>query len=448
MPESNDSTRDPELTGDDCPLPVARQNRNIACYAIYWAIFYLAAPVSYVGLTHANLLKALGYKDTVCNLPNAIYSWMSVVPVLTAWFLPQARHSRTLALAAIGAMTAITAAVAGTLASGASASVVKWIVLAHSAVFGAGAGVLITALWDLLRRGVSTSRRGRALGAAFGIGPLFACVGALLQDALFDGKLLGGRSFGLEFPANYMAMFAAAAPLMALAGLVIASFTLPGVLATAPRGSTADPQTTWREVATGLKQFLNSRSVIFAVVIYVIVYSGSSIMVNVSLHAKDVLGPDSNTLGIQTFLRFGFKAVAGAGLGWLLSASNPRATLITTTSVVLLGVVWALFSSGWWFMLAFGLMGAGELFGAHFPNYVTTASQKPYVRLNMAYLSLLSVLIGFSQVAFGAISKQFGRPASFNVAAGMLVLALILIGLLLPADPTPREKSPDDVGRG
>ena len=51
----------------------------------------------------------------------------------------------------------------------------------------------------------------------------------------------------------------------------------------------------------------------------------------------------------------------------------------------------------------------------------------------------LSALIGFSSLAFGAISDRHGRVASFYVAAGMLALALVLIGVLLPADPTPRE---------
>jgi MFS family permease len=98
---------------------------------------------------------------------------------------------------------------------------------------------------------------------------------------------------------------------------------------------------------------------------------------------------------------------------------------------------WALNSDGWWFLLTFGLLGSGELFGAYFPNYVTTASEKEFVRVNMAYLSVLSTLTGFSSLAFGLISDNFGRPASFYVSAAMLVLALLLISLL-PANPTPR----------
>ena len=427
---------------EDCPLPVGVQNRNICCFAVFWGIYYLAGPVSYIGLTHANLLKGLGNSDKVCNLPSAMYLWLTVVPVLVAWFFPHPRHLKPLALLSLGSMAAITAAVAVTLGSGASSAVATWVVVAHGAVFGAANGVLLTAMWDFLRRGVSTSRRGKTLGFTFGIGPLFACVGALLQDALFDGKLLGGHSFALSFPHNYLAMFAGVSPLLLMAGLVMALFTVPKVV-----DPPAGQGTPLMEIVAGLRKFVQTRAVLFAVVIYIVVYSGgNAIFQNVSLHAQSLLGEQADTLGLQSFLRFGFKAGAGALLGWLLATASPRATLLATTSILLLGMTWALTSSGPWFMLTFGLLGAGELFGAYFPNYVTTASAKPFVRINMAYLSVLGSVIGFSSIAFGAISDRFGRIASFYAAAGLLVFALVLICLLLPADPTPEEAATEILG--
>jgi hypothetical protein len=367
----------------------------------------------------------------------------------------------------------VTAAVAVTLWSGAAPAFATGVVILHGAVFGAANGVLLTAMWDSLKRGASTSRRGAAMALAFGAGPLLACVGALLQDAVFEGRLLGGRSFGLTFPDNYMAMFAAVAPLMLVAGVAYSLFSLPAVAEQAEESVSP-----LAEIATGIKQFLRNRYLWCAVVIYVVVYSGgNAIFPNLSLHAKTALRgeeqirkdmnayatialqqqplaaatssgyfitvPEPDTLGIQNFLRFGCKAIAGALLGWLLAAASPRATLFATTGVLLLGMGWALYSTGWWFMATFGLLGAGELFGAYFPNYVTTASEKRFVRVNMAYLSVLSALIGFSSLAFGAISDAYGRIASFYVAAGLLVFALFLIQVLLPADPTPLEQSTD-----
>jgi MFS family permease len=441
MTDSTAATSPPQSLNDDCPLPLAVQNRNIWCFATFWGVYYLAAPVSYIGVTHANLLKAFGNSDTVSNLPAAVYLWLTALPVLAAWMFPHPKYLKPLALTSVALMVTITAAVAVTLGSGASAWVATAVVIAHGAVFGAANGVLLTAMWDFLRRGVSTSRRGKALGLTFGVGPLLACVGAVLQDALFGGKLLGGRSFGLNFPDNYLAMFAAVSPLLLVAGVAVAMFRIP-----IPAEDSSSSGTPLAEIAAGIRQFIRNRNVLIAVVIYVIVYSGgNAILQNVSLHATTILGENSDTLGIQSFLRFGFKAVAGVMLGWLLATASPRATLLATTSILLIGMTWALSSAGWWFMLTFGLLGAGELFGAYFPNYVTTASSKPFVRINMAYLSVLTAITGFSSVLFGRISDHFGRIASFYAAASLLVCALVLICVLLPPNPTPEEDEAEPV---
>lgn len=468
--------KDPD---EDCPLPVATQNWNIACFAVFWAVYYLVAPVSYIGTTHANILKSLGNSDVINNLPSAMYLWLTPVPVLITWMFPHPRYLKPLAVLSVGVMTVITGLCAYVLWGNYSPWTKTLLVINHGAWFGAANGFLITALWDVLRRGVSTSRRGKALGFTFGVGPLFACVGSLLQDACFNGSLTGGWTFGLSFPNNYVAMFAATAPLILFAGITVALFVVPP-----PTSQEESAEDRWGEVMRGLVQFLRNPVVLWAVVIYVIVYSGgNAILSNVSLYAKNVLGEGTDTVGQQNFLRFGFKAVAGALLGWLLAKSNPRATLLATTGVLLAGMGWALVSGGWgWaFMLTFGILGAGELFGAHFPNYVTTASEKRYVRINMAYLGVLSVFVGFSAYGFGMISSHFaqvygkehvaaltqtylptmgetegikqaeleglrlgerdGRVISIYVAAGILVAGLVMILALLPPNPTPREEA-------
>lgn len=430
---------------DDCPLPVATQNWNIACYATFWAIYYLVAPVSYVGSTHANILQKLGNTDDINNLPAAMYLWLTFVPVVVSWLFPHSRYLKPLATVSSGLMMLVTAAVAVTLWLGASPRVSTLVIIAHGAIFGAANGFLFAALWDLLRRGVSTSRRGKALGLTFGIGPLFACVGSLFQDACLTGNLLGGWTLGLSFPNNYLTMFAVATPLILLASSVLSLFAVPAP--TAEHESQADRLA---EIRSGLSQFLRNRTVLFAVVLYVIVYSGgNAILPNISLLAENVLGKDADSVGAQQFLRFGFKAVAGALLGVLLAKVNPRATLLATTSVLLLGLCWTLStaSNDRLFLVSFGILGAGELFGAYFPNYVATASAKKYVRINIAYLGVFSLFVGFASYAFGQISKHFGqvhgemqgRIISVYFAVAVLIVGLLLIVVLLPANPTPRE---------
>ncbi|MFO0919929.1 MAG: hypothetical protein U0872_16675 [Planctomycetaceae bacterium] len=441
MSHGSESKTDPD---EDCPLPVSMQNRNIACFATFWAVYYLVAPVSYIGSTHANMLEKLGNSDDINNLPSAMYLWLTFVPVVVTWLFPHPRSLKWLATGAISVMTMITGTVALTLGGGASAEISTLVVIAHGALFGAANGLLIAALWDFLRRGVSTSRRGKALGYAFGLGPLFACVGSLFQDACLTGRLLGGRTFGLEFPQNYVAMFAAAAPLLFLAGLILSRFVVPDSV-------DADEASTDRlaEIRRGLSQFVRDRTVFCAVVIYVLVYSGgNAILSNISLLAENVFGANSDTVGQQSFLRFSFKAAAGGLLGILLAKVNPRATLLATTSILLFGLAWMLSTTGneRLFLVTFGILGAGELFGAHFPNYVTTASNRRYVRINMAYLGVLNAFTGFAAYGFGVISQHYGalygqmqgRIISVYFAAAILVLSVGLILVLLPANPSPR----------
>lgn len=435
MSDANEQRAETVDPDDDCALPPAVQLRNIACIAGYWSLFYLAAPVTYVGTAHANLLKDLGNTQTINNLPSAVYMWFTVVPVILAWIFPQTRLLKPLALVSVAVMAAATAGVALTLWWGFSPRVVTGIVIAHGAAFGGANGVVLTTLWDFLRRSVSTSRRGRALGLTFGIGPLLACVGALLQDAMFKGELLNHWTFGLSFPNNYAVLFGVVAPLLCVSAFFVMGVTLPASAVAA-----TEDESPWRQFVHGLNQFRANRVIVAAIVIYVIVYSGgNAIITNMSLYAKDMLSAQTETVGAQNFLRFGCKAMAGALLGWLLARTNPRATLLATTLTLLAGMGWALASSGWWFLATFGIMGAGELFGAHFPNYVATASSKAFVRVNMAYLSVLSSLVGFSSLAFGRIADRYGLKASFFSAAGLLLAAVVLICLLLPANPTPRE---------
>lgn len=420
---------------NDCPLPADQQTRNIVCYAGFWCLHYLAAPVSYIGTTHANFLKDLGNTDTVANLPHAVYQWLTALPILVAWIFPQPKMLKPLLVTPLLLMSAASAAVALTIWLGLSNRAVTIAVIAHGAAFGVSGGVLLTTLWEVLRRGVSTSRRGKALGFAFGVGPLMACVGSLAQQALFSKNPIGGYSLGLTFPNNYLALFAAAAPVLLLETLVAASFIIP-VPQAEPIGDSRVA-----EILGGLRRFFTCRPLVLGAVAYLLVYSGgNAIMDNVSMHAKEVLKEaTASTVGTQSFLRFGFKAAAGVFFGWLLTKSNAKVMLLTTTSVLIFGMGWALNVTGWWYLLAMGWLGAGELFGVYFPNYITTSSNKSQVRVNMAYLTLLGSLVGFASVIFGQISDRHGRIASFYTATGILVAAMLLIGFALPPRPTPRD---------
>ena len=134
-------------------------------------------------------------------------------------------------------------------------------------------------------------------------------------------------------------------------------------------------------------------------------------------------------------MRFGFKVLAGMFLGWLLSRSYPKLPLLVTTSFCIAAVVTAIFAPGYWFLLSFGIMGAGELFGLYFPNYVLCCSEPAKMRRNMAFCSLITVPAGFSPILFGAIvdtlkpmaGSRAAFQASFVISLVILATALVLV---------------------
>ena len=72
----------------------------------------------------------------------------------------------------------------------------------------------------------------------------------------------------------------------------------------------------------------------------------------------------------------------------------------------------------------------------YYPNYVVARSRPEQVRLNLALISLLSLLISVTPMLFGGISDHFGLPASF-AAAGLVVGVSLALVLSLPAKAQP-----------
>ncbi len=93
-------------------------------------------------------------------------------------------------------------------------------VILQGGVSGAVMPAAIGLLWEVMGRGSDESRRGLALGLAFGAGPLLAVLGSLGQTALLGGDLFGWHFGGLEYPRNFIILFAAGVPVMGLAAAV------------------------------------------------------------------------------------------------------------------------------------------------------------------------------------------------------------------------------------
>jgi hypothetical protein len=431
--------------GDGCPLAVRDQWRNLIIYAANWGLVYLASPVLYVGVTQATLLKRLAFSDTLCNLPASIYLWCSPVPVLVAWAFPQVRLLRPLivtALLAMGAMGLVVAAALVWLGP-------LWVLAAvglHAAVLGCVNGVMAMCQWEVLGKGVSESRRGYALGLAFGAGPVLAVVAALTQQRLLASD---PAEAWIAYPWNFALLFAASAPVMLVGAALSTRFVVPQPAVEVER------QPFVQGVLGGFGRFFTHRLILIAAVAYVLVYSGHEVLQNLSLYAEVALGASPEQYaGHQLALRFGFKIVAGFGLGWLLIATNPKMLLLSTAALTAAAVIWAMFVPGEAYLISFGILGAGELMGVYYPNYILGCSPKSQMRRNMAFASLITVAVGFAPQLYGAISDSFGPQqrmlglqASFAASVAITASGILLVLLGLPPRPRPRDSDLEESDR-
>jgi hypothetical protein len=434
----------PPAAAPDCPLAPAEQTRNILLYASNIGLVYVASPVSYVGLVHGGLLNRLGFSDTIANLPGSVYLWTTPLPVLVVWYFPQVRRLKSLQVASFLAIAAAGALVAAALLL-LGPGLVLAAVVAHAAVLGCALGVVASCQWEVIGRGVAEARRGQALGLAFGVGPLFAVLASFASQLVLAGKVavpdLSLAVPAVPYPWNFASLFAASVPVMALAALLSGCYVVRLPVAEAAREPFA------RGVLGGLGRYLGSRLILVTAIAYILVYSGNMIQQNVSLYTPEVLGGQAKDyVGLQLMLRFGFKIVAGFFLGWLLTRTNPKALLQATAALTLAGVAWALGAGGGWVLLSFGILGAGELFGVYYLNYILACSTPSQMRRNMAYTSLVTMPVGLAGIAFGFLSDTLGKTDrtsgfrwSFLAAMMLVAVAMLLVRQLLPARPRPEE---------
>ncbi|MDB5336180.1 MAG: hypothetical protein JWN70_1799 [Planctomycetaceae bacterium] len=421
------------------PLTVAEQNRNVLVFAACTCLQYLAAPVLYVGMTQATLCSKLGASPDVANLPETAFFVMTVMPVFLAWLFPGVGYLKRIMSVCYCAAGLALVLVCAALIWDVSDRMKIACVIIQGAVSGAAMPTAIALLWEAMGRGVAESRRGLALGLAFGLGPFLAFGASLASQELLSGKLWGLLPEQLEYPREFVALFGSAGPMMLVAALLSTIVVIPPV-----RESDAD--STREPLWSGLFDFLTTPLLAKATIVTILLYVGNTIAANMNLYTKYALGADPEQyVGYQLALRFFCKGVAGLLLGWILVKSNPRAGILITGLIFVGSQVWALCVPGIWYLFAFGLFGAGELVGVYAPNYILSASSPRRLRQNMAYVTMMMMPAGPAGYLFGAIAKSypdnpaFGFRLSFYLCGGILILGLILGITLLPKRPIPEE---------
>jgi MFS family permease len=159
---------------------------------------------------------------------------------------------------------------------------------------------------------------------------------------------------------------------------------------------------------------------------------------NLSLYVGEAIGREPKDFsGLMLALRFGCKAAAGALLAMVLVRRGAR-TALAATAALLAGVYfWVFFASGYAYLLAFALVGAGELGTVYVSNYAISASPHERLTQNLALLELTSLFSSAGPALHGALTDAYGFKGSFalGLITGIISLALISI---LPARRSPR----------
>ncbi len=417
-----------QSASEETVLSASTEQRNGLVFLICNCLTFLIAPVTYVGVLHAVILDSLDASHAVANLPEAVYHYVTPVPMIIAWLWPSPRLLRPLLAGSLLAKGCAGALVALLFALAPRSWWIPALIL-HPAIIGVTAGVQDMCLWELIGRGMSAKRRSQVLGWTFGIGPLFAVLGSCGSQLALHGDFLGVLQITpLPQPWSYVALFGATCVAMWLSATLVSLIKVPTAAETPPAARMP-------VILQGLRSYFLHPLIIATAIAFLLTHSGIMILNNVSLYAKEALGhAPEEYAGLQLALRFGCKCIAGFALGWMVTRWHAKSSLLATTALCLAGVAWALFIPGRWYLFSFGLLGAGELFYVYYLNYIVGCSAPERIRENSAITNMITVAIGVVPWLYGVLSDRFSLQASFILAMALLAAALVLVQWRLPAD--------------
>jgi hypothetical protein len=401
-------------------------------YAGNVCLIFTAAPIIYIGIVQAVLCQRLGASIRVANLPTSLYLAVAALPVLVAWYLPYVRLLRRVVVAGYAIMSLMGGLVAVTLALPVSNGLKVAAVVLHGGLMGGTIGVVNAFEWEVLIRGVPESLRGKTFSLALGVGPVMAVIGSLCSQMVLNGRI-GHLALGsLGFPRNFALLYLGTLPAIGLAALQSSLYVIP------PPAVENVRQPFYSEVIGGFGEYFRDRLILIASLAFILLYAGQVIMPNMTLFTHQAIGEAAEKyVGYQDGLRFAFKVGAGFLLGWLLTRTNAKLTLLLTAAFSLSGVICVLAVHGKWFLVSFGLLGAGELAYAYYSYYVLCCSEATKLRRNMAFFSMIQVPLAFVPDLYGRISDIFGLRRSFWLAMIFIAGATVLVARGLPAHPRP-----------
>jgi MFS family permease len=412
-----------------CTLPVesdeslvreGMDRRNSRIFYLSYLLIYLAAPVIYVGVVQAALCNKLGASATVANLPASAYLFGSAAPFFLSWLIPL-RLERSVVVYANAITATLLAMVCATLILPFGNSVRIAVLVGQGLIHGCTASISLVYQFQCLGRGTTSNGRAKALKFAYTFGPISAVVGSLAAQFTLNQGV-----FFLAYPYDFAFLYFVGVPCMAGVALLSSRYEL------IPAKEEVR-QPFGRYMVDSIRAFSQVRPLVLLWLAYLLWYVSLDSVSNLSLFTKEAVGRDPKELsGLIMALRFGLKSVAGFALGVISLRWGIRAPLVTTIALLVAAPLWSWAAPGYLYLFAFGLMGAGELGGGYFPNYMVAVSPATQGARNLALLNLATPVAGVSPVLYGALTDALGFSASF-VLAGLTALAALWFVLKLPA---------------
>jgi hypothetical protein len=416
------------------PITANMNSRNGRVYMFSVLLMYLTAPVAYVGVVQAALCDELGASSTVANLPASAYMLGAFAPFFVSWVVPPRWEKQAVVLG-----WCLNAATQGLVAS-----VLMFVednslrigsVIFQSLLYGITASASQVLMFQCLNRGTTLEGRTRTLRLTYAIGPIAAAASSLAAQWVLTHNLPY-----FAFPRDFGLLYLCAAPLTAGVALLTLRYRLVEV------ESRPNPPFL-RYFKESVTSFARYRPLLLAWIAYILWYSVVFATPNISLYSREALGRDPKDFaGVIMALRFGMKAVAGFMLGAFALWKGVRAPLIACILLVGGAVLWAWLVPGYPYLLSFGIMGAGELAGIYFPNYIISVSPLAAGTRNLALLEMAGPVAGGSPALHGFLTDRFGFQGSFLLglaaAAFSLAIVLFLPSVAVRRDPQ-RPQTPD-----
>jgi hypothetical protein len=393
-----------------------RHNGKI--FFLSYLMIYLSAPAVYVGVVQAALCDHLGASAAVANLPASTYLLGQLAPLFFSWLVPH-RYDKAAVVWASRLWAALVFLVLLTLVTRQPAWVRIVALTGQGLLQGVAASVAQVFALQCLGRGTTEAGRAWAFKWTFSVGPIGAVTGSLAAQYI----LKPGFAWA-PFPRNFALIYGLAAPCIVAMVWLNNRWGLPP-LADEPRAPLGS------FLVTGFRDYFLSKPLLLLFVAYAVFQCAQAVTPTLALHTREAMNQEPEGVsGAALVMRFGCKALGGYLLGALAARFDLRVSVAACLAATAFGILWATGASNYWYLLAFGLMGVGELGGIYFPALGLALSSTSKAARNLSILSLAVPAASFAPVLLGALKDRWGFLAGAGCALGLAVLGITLVAAI------------------